>query len=307
MSHDVFISYSHLDRPAAEAVCAILEASNVPCWIAPRDMELGLEWAEAIHDAISKSLVTILIFSSNADKSRQVRREVELSVGNGILLLPVHIDQFKPTKSMAYFLAGVHWLEAVPPPIEQHLGKLTTSILRLPELASRHPPVQVEPPFDAISRSLRNVTSAEAPESAGDASPRKRAASSDAKSPVDSDEPPGELSKIVYRYRFPLWFIFIGGSGAAIFIFIGYIGLFGLLFINGDNSIDWRSLVAFLIAFLGGLAGLFCYILSIYVRCRNRDNKMAFLEELIFFKDRTLVSCGQTSSQPNRSGSIFGD
>jgi hypothetical protein len=36
MAHDVFISHSSEDKPAADAVCAILEESEVRCWIAPR-------------------------------------------------------------------------------------------------------------------------------------------------------------------------------------------------------------------------------------------------------------------------------
>ena len=41
MKYDVFISYSHKDKAAADAVCASLEADGVRCWYAPRDIAPG--------------------------------------------------------------------------------------------------------------------------------------------------------------------------------------------------------------------------------------------------------------------------
>ena len=38
MAHDVFISYSHFDKYAADATCAALEAVGIRCWMARRDM-----------------------------------------------------------------------------------------------------------------------------------------------------------------------------------------------------------------------------------------------------------------------------
>ena len=48
MAHDVFISYAQEDKPVADAVCALLESKRVRCWIAPRDVLAGQEYAEAI-------------------------------------------------------------------------------------------------------------------------------------------------------------------------------------------------------------------------------------------------------------------
>jgi hypothetical protein len=46
MTHDVFISYSSLDKAVADAACAALEAYGIRCWIAPRDIVPGKEWGE---------------------------------------------------------------------------------------------------------------------------------------------------------------------------------------------------------------------------------------------------------------------
>jgi len=48
MAYEVFISHSIKDKAAAEAVCAKLEEQKIRCWIAPRDIAPGTDWAEAL-------------------------------------------------------------------------------------------------------------------------------------------------------------------------------------------------------------------------------------------------------------------
>ena len=44
---DVFISHSSIDKELADKVCETLEARSLKCWIAPRDIMPGSEWAVA--------------------------------------------------------------------------------------------------------------------------------------------------------------------------------------------------------------------------------------------------------------------
>ena len=108
VAHDAVISYSHKDKFAADAVCTTLERAGIRCWIAPRDIAPGAEWGAAIIDAIEHSVVMVLIFSSNANASPQIRREVERAVSQGVRIVPVRIDQAQPLEALAYFMAGVH-------------------------------------------------------------------------------------------------------------------------------------------------------------------------------------------------------
>ena len=62
MALDVFISYSHHDKAAADAACAMLESSGVRAWIAPRDVRPGVEYGAAIVEAIERCRVIVLIF-----------------------------------------------------------------------------------------------------------------------------------------------------------------------------------------------------------------------------------------------------
>jgi hypothetical protein len=128
VAHDVFISYSHVDKSAADAACGTLEGADIRCWIAPRDISPGAEWGEAIVEAIDHATVMVLIFSSNANESRQVRREVERAVNKGVTIVPVRIEQAEPVGSLAYFTAGVQWLDALTAPLEHHFQRLVASV-----------------------------------------------------------------------------------------------------------------------------------------------------------------------------------
>lgn len=131
MAHDVFISYSSKDKPTADAVCAILEADCIRCWIAPRDVVHGMDWGETIIGAINGSRVMVLVFSGNANASPQIIREVERAVSKGIPVIPLRIEDIKPTAAMEYFLSTPHWLDAFNPPLERHLRYLAQVVQKI--------------------------------------------------------------------------------------------------------------------------------------------------------------------------------
>jgi tetratricopeptide (TPR) repeat protein len=135
MAHDVFISYSHHDKAAADAVCAKLEQHQIRCWIAPRDVIPGIEWADCIINAIHTTRVMVLVFSSNANESPQIRKEVERAVNKGVVIVPLRIEDVVPTRSLEYFMSNVHWLDALTPPLEQHFEHLAGTVKMLIERA----------------------------------------------------------------------------------------------------------------------------------------------------------------------------
>src|ERR1700716_1762382 len=128
MAHDVFISYSTKDKPTADAVCAKLEANGVRCWIAPRDILPGEEWGSAIIDGLDNARLMIVVFSSHANESQQIRREVERAVNKGRNIITFRIENVVPEKSLEYFLSTPHWLDALPPPLEAHLDYLAETV-----------------------------------------------------------------------------------------------------------------------------------------------------------------------------------
>jgi hypothetical protein len=128
MSHDVFITYVNKDKPWADTMVSGLENRGICCWIAPRDITPGTSWVQAIIDAIDSSKVMVVIFSGNSNQSSQVVREVERALTKNIILIPFRIENINPTGALAHSLATEHWVDALTPPMEEHIYMLGNTI-----------------------------------------------------------------------------------------------------------------------------------------------------------------------------------
>ncbi|MGH8549341.1 MAG: TIR domain-containing protein [Methylococcales bacterium] len=144
MPHQVFISHSFSDQRAAQTICKYLEQNGIECWIAPRNITPGQNFGAAIIEAINRTDLLLVIFSSRLDESHHAVREIERAVSKGLNILPVLIENVSPTGSYEYLLCNLHWLNASRPPLESHLGSIldTVQILlnRSPSGQSPFPP-----------------------------------------------------------------------------------------------------------------------------------------------------------------------
>lgn len=131
MAHDVFISFSQVDKQVADAVCATLENRRIRCWIAPRDILPGTEYGVDVIRGIEDCRVFVVVFSAGANESPHVRREVERAVSKGRVILPFRIEDVSPSRAMEYCLSNTHWLDALTPPMEGHLAHLADTVERL--------------------------------------------------------------------------------------------------------------------------------------------------------------------------------
>lgn len=109
---DVFISHSSKDKVIADKMCEALEARGLKCWIAPRDITPGSEWAVAISDAIATIKVMVVIYSANSASSTQVPKELGLADKRNKFIIPYKIDNMELTGAFDYYLAGAHWIVA---------------------------------------------------------------------------------------------------------------------------------------------------------------------------------------------------
>lgn len=130
----------------ADAVCAGLEARGIRCWIAPRDVLPGMEWTGAIVDAIASCKVFLLIFTDNSNQSTQTLKEVDFAVNHEKIIIPFRLADIKPTGSMEYYLGAIHWLDALTPPIEKHIGELANYIDRILQVSPGQPQFITETP-----------------------------------------------------------------------------------------------------------------------------------------------------------------
>ena len=127
--HEVFISYSHKDEKAAQAVCHSLEERGIRCWMAPRDIKPGESWAGAINAAIKGARIFILIFSKFSNASVQVSNELTLAVNHRLMVIPFRITDTIPSDEKEYFLVNCHWLDAITPPLQDGIDELIPVVL----------------------------------------------------------------------------------------------------------------------------------------------------------------------------------
>ena len=153
---DVFVSYcTKSDREAAYELVAHVESRGIECWIAPRDVQGGTEWAAEIVNAITVARVMVLIFSASANASPEVRREVMLAVHRGVRVVPFRIEDIAPAASLEYFLGGHQWLDAFPPPLEPHCARLVICLNTLLATPTNPPPRRETPSPPVDPRPMR--------------------------------------------------------------------------------------------------------------------------------------------------------
>lgn len=108
----IFISHSSKNAEEAEKICALLERNGEKCFIAPRDIHSGKEYAEELIDGIDSSTAMILLMSEDANQSPHVLREVERAVSKSIPILVYKLEEVSLSKSMEYFLMTHQWVSA---------------------------------------------------------------------------------------------------------------------------------------------------------------------------------------------------
>lgn len=110
---DVFISHSSKDKETADKVVEFLEEKGLTCWIAPRDIVPGSDWAASISTAITTTKVCLVIYSKNSAESDQVAREISIAeTKKDVFVIPYKIDDAELTGSFEYYLSGAHWITA---------------------------------------------------------------------------------------------------------------------------------------------------------------------------------------------------
>lgn len=106
MEKKVFISHSKEDKAIADIICNSLEQSGIDCWIAPRDIPYGTDWAGEIADAIEASKIFLFILSHSSNVSRQCPKEINIADNANIPMLCVVVDDVKMNSAFKYHLSN---------------------------------------------------------------------------------------------------------------------------------------------------------------------------------------------------------
>ena len=108
----VFVSHSHDDRAVAGRLVHRLEGHGIKCWIAPRDIRPGEDWAAALAEAVETASALVFLLSATSAESSHCAKELDLAQGAGVAQVPVRLDVTLLSGGMKYRLSGRHWLDS---------------------------------------------------------------------------------------------------------------------------------------------------------------------------------------------------
>jgi len=146
-----FISHASADAAQAVEIVRVLEAAKLRCWIAPRDIPAGREWAGAIVDGIRSSRLLIVVLSARSSASPEVYREVELASRDRKPMLTVRIDRTAVLSGpLAFFLSSIQWVEATARPLRPQLSQLPSTVAALLNVTVA--PTAVTSPVSEVGR-----------------------------------------------------------------------------------------------------------------------------------------------------------
>jgi hypothetical protein len=97
----VFISHASQDKSFAEGLCREIELHGMCCWMAPRDIPPGQDWAESIATAIRKVATVVVVASKDANASNNVRDEVSFALDAKRRVIVYRIDDSPPGDGLA--------------------------------------------------------------------------------------------------------------------------------------------------------------------------------------------------------------
>lgn len=111
MAKKVFISHSSKDNKVATAVCTALESRGHSCWMSSRDIKPGENFQGSIVRAIREAGVMVLVFSSNANNSEEIKKEMALASQSRKMVIPVRAEDVTPSEDFTYELATRQWID----------------------------------------------------------------------------------------------------------------------------------------------------------------------------------------------------
>ena len=125
---DVFVSYASQDAAIADAVAENLERQGIKCWIAPRDVTPGSQYADEIVGAINDAKILVLVLSQHAVDSPHVGKEIERASSKRRRIIGLRTDAAPLTRSFEYFLSESQWIDVAALGMPGALTKLTQAV-----------------------------------------------------------------------------------------------------------------------------------------------------------------------------------
>jgi hypothetical protein len=124
----VFISFSSADKKTAEAVYSRLRSRGIDCWISTKDINPGEDYQNCIVEAINNSDVVLLVFSSAANKSIEIAKE--LSLASKKIIIPARIEDVLPEGAFQFQLSNRQFFDLLED-FEANINTLADKIITM--------------------------------------------------------------------------------------------------------------------------------------------------------------------------------
>ena len=108
----VFISHDSDDAYRVGKYVKLLEDNGIPCWIAPRDIPYGSNYAREIPIAVENCICLIVFVSEQSQSSEEIEKEIQLAINYNKTIIPARLDNSKFTGPYMYHLTHKQWFEA---------------------------------------------------------------------------------------------------------------------------------------------------------------------------------------------------
>ncbi len=128
LGSDVFVSYASADASIANSIVENLEKQGVKCWLAPRDVTPGSQYADEIVGAINYAKILVLVLSEHAVASTHVGKELERASSKRRRIIALRTDAAPLTRSFEYFLSESQWIDVTALGMPGALMKLTQAV-----------------------------------------------------------------------------------------------------------------------------------------------------------------------------------
>lgn len=125
---NIFLSHSTIDGELANYICESFERRGLSCWIAPRNIRPGEDWASSITNAIAEADVFFILYSKHSIKSSQCAKEIGIADRKKKYIIPYKIDDTEPEGAFDYYLTGCQWFIIDPSTGEYKMDELCDAI-----------------------------------------------------------------------------------------------------------------------------------------------------------------------------------
>ena len=147
----MFISYNSADRKDAEFLRDFLESAYIPCWMAPRDIPVGANYAAIIPQAIRKARFFLILVSKNSTQSEQVANELNIAATDKRCIIACHLDD-QPLNEMSdvfrYHLGTKQWIDGY-----QRQSKAASEIVQyIYDTIKTMPVPEIDPQQEMVNR-----------------------------------------------------------------------------------------------------------------------------------------------------------